>query len=605
MITWTQQSLPTTSWVLYDNSGAQSPTGRLLFGAYLGSSEHVLTSDDYGATLVQRAVPAGVYGPDSILAKGGVIVAIAGSAAGDNYALYSTDDGNTWATARSDFATVSFLLHDGAQFIALASGAFQYRSSDGIAWTNNPPLTAGILQAGVASGGTTLIADGSAIFRSADAGQSWMAKYSGAVYGLHIRGGTAFACGNNGLLLVSYDLGETWSTKTSGTTKALRYFAQNGDVILCSGIDGAIIRSEDAGETWAALTPWATSEIVKVQASKGAFFGCLESSNGASPRYSTDNGQTWVALPGASYVSGFLQTAEGAVALGTISDEDKYWTAEFSLLAISATGAFSLPALSVFGGQGLTVRGAFDLPAITVSATGAEDPRYVYALDYATTSSVSPTSSGLIAALALSNASAVFTTEVDALVAATAISSALAASVLASQTIAGATAISLVWLDVAQHETTPADVWAMNTETGGFTRYEGFDFNSYAKIGGAYFGCKEDGIYQLDGQTDVGAPIRSMVSFGKQDFGSSALKRITNAYVGVSGEGRLFLKVMGEGQEYTYAARSYDEALQVQRFDTGKGLRVNWLEFELYNADGEDFELASVEFAVVPTSRRI
>ena len=43
----------------------------------------------------------------------------------------------------------------------------------------------------------------------------------------------------------------------------------------------------------------------------------------------------------------------------------------------------------------------------------------------------------------------------------------------------------------------------------------------------------------------------------------------------------------------------------MQRIDTGKGLRANWLEFELYNADGEDFELASVEFAAVPLSRRI
>ncbi len=154
----------------------------------------------------------------------------------------------------------------------------------------------------------------------------------------------------------------------------------------------------------------------------------------------------------------------------------------------------------------------------------------------------------------------------------------------------------------------PADdveTWVMNTETGGFTRYEGFNFNSYAKIGDSYYGCAEDGIYQLDGDTDNGEPIRAMVSFGKQNFGTSALKRITNAYIGVSGQGRMFLKVLAEGQEYTYAARSYDENLQVQRIDTGKGLRVNWLEFELYNADGEDFELASVEFAAVPLSRRI
>ena len=149
------------------------------------------------------------------------------------------------------------------------------------------------------------------------------------------------------------------------------------------------------------------------------------------------------------------------------------------------------------------------------------------------------------------------------------------------------------------------DTWVVNAESMGSTRYEGFDFNSYAKIGDSYFGCRADGIYQLDGDTDAGDPIRAMVSFGKQDFGTSMLKRITNAYIGVSSEGRMFLRIIAEGQDYTYAARSADENLQVQRIDTGKGLRANYLEFELYNEDGNDFELASVEFAVLPMSRRI
>lgn len=147
---------------------------------------------------------------------------------------------------------------------------------------------------------------------------------------------------------------------------------------------------------------------------------------------------------------------------------------------------------------------------------------------------------------------------------------------------------------------------AISLEGGGTTRYEGFDFNSYAKIGAGYFGCRPDGIYQLDGDTDAGDPIRAMVRFGKQAFGTSALKRITHAYVGVSGRGRLVLKVIAEGEEYLYVARSYDEELRVQRFDLGKGLRANWLAFELHSPDGEDFDdMASVEFAVVPLNRRI
>lgn len=149
------------------------------------------------------------------------------------------------------------------------------------------------------------------------------------------------------------------------------------------------------------------------------------------------------------------------------------------------------------------------------------------------------------------------------------------------------------------------DVWVTNLNTSGSTRYEGFEFNSFAKIGRDYYGCRADGVYLLDGPSDAGAAIRAMVDFGKQDFGTSLRKRITHAYAGVSGEGKLFLKITADGQDYTYAARGSSDRLQQQRFDTGKGLCVSWLDLELYNADGEDFELASVEFVILPTSRRV
>lgn len=147
--------------------------------------------------------------------------------------------------------------------------------------------------------------------------------------------------------------------------------------------------------------------------------------------------------------------------------------------------------------------------------------------------------------------------------------------------------------------------WALNVENGGSTRYENYDFNSFASLNGAYYGCKADGVYLLEGDTDSGNAIQAMLSFGKQDFGTSAFKHISNAYIGVSSTGKLVLRVIAEGESYDYVARASDERLRTQRFDTGRGLRVNQLEFELYNQDGDNFELASVEFAVLPVKRRI
>lgn len=147
--------------------------------------------------------------------------------------------------------------------------------------------------------------------------------------------------------------------------------------------------------------------------------------------------------------------------------------------------------------------------------------------------------------------------------------------------------------------------WVVNLEGGGSTRYESYPYNSFAKIGDSYYGCKADGIYQLDGDTDNGDPIQAMVGFGKQDFGTTALKRVTNLYLGTSSTGKLYVKVLVDDDEYLYAARDSSEDMRVQRVDVGRGLRASYLEFELYNADGDDFELASVEFVAVPLTRRI
>ena len=183
--------------------------------------------------------------------------------------------------------------------------------------------------------------------------------------------------------------------------------------------------------------------------------------------------------------------------------------------------------------------------------------------------------------------------------------------VQAQDTLAAAMDAVALLMSVAQANTlTPLDErraegWVVQAENAGSTRYEGYAFNSFAKIGGRYYGCREDGVYLLEGDDDTGAPISAMVSFGKTDFGTTALKRVSNAYIGASSTGKLYLRTIVDGAEYTYVARDSDESMQIQRIDLGKGLRANWFEFEMYNADGDNFELASVEFVALPTNRRI
>lgn len=148
------------------------------------------------------------------------------------------------------------------------------------------------------------------------------------------------------------------------------------------------------------------------------------------------------------------------------------------------------------------------------------------------------------------------------------------------------------------------NVWVVS-EKGQSSRYEGYEFNSFSKLGSRYYGMKADGLYLLEGEDDDGTPIKASIGLGMMDFGTSALKRIANCYIGLSSSGTAYLKVIANDEEYIYAVRRDDPYMATQRVDIGKGIRANYMTFELYNSDGCDFELSSVDFAAVALDRRI
>lgn len=150
-------------------------------------------------------------------------------------------------------------------------------------------------------------------------------------------------------------------------------------------------------------------------------------------------------------------------------------------------------------------------------------------------------------------------------------------------------------------------VWVVNAESGGSSRYEQYEFNSFAKIDGKYYGARADGIYLLEGDTDAGAPINASINFGRKNFGGTAtqLMRLENCYLGMSSTGRMVLRVTADGKTFDYVARRASADMATQRVDIGRGLRANFFEFELYNQNGDDFDLNSIEFAAVVLSRRI
>jgi hypothetical protein len=99
------------------------------------------------------------------------------------------------------------------------------------------------------------------------------------------------------------------------------------------------------------------------------------------------------------------------------------------------------------------------------------------------------------------------------------------------------------------------ETWVVNMDTKASTRYEQFDFNSFAFVDGHYFGAQQDGVYLLEGDDDHGDPIRASINFGLQNFGTSLMKHVPDVYVGVASDGRLVLKVKSDAETYFYTQR--------------------------------------------------
>ena len=144
--------------------------------------------------------------------------------------------------------------------------------------------------------------------------------------------------------------------------------------------------------------------------------------------------------------------------------------------------------------------------------------------------------------------------------------------------------------------------WCVNLDNKAATTVSDWDFASTSRG----YGTKADGIYQLDG---TGKVLWS-IGLGKQNFGAEQLKRMPAVYAGMASECPMELTVdyaddRGDRQAYVFETRDYGTELQIQRFDTGKGMLSNWFDLTLSNIDGSDFTLASVSFAATASTRRI
>lgn len=145
--------------------------------------------------------------------------------------------------------------------------------------------------------------------------------------------------------------------------------------------------------------------------------------------------------------------------------------------------------------------------------------------------------------------------------------------------------------------------WAINTRTGATTEYTNYRFNSFAQMGHKYLGASDNGLYELNGDTDNSTDIIAHIKSGFAQFAGSRFTLFKAAYLGMRGTGNFVLKlVSGDGSTYTYNLVGSD--MKTAKVQLGKGLRARYFAFELIST-GQDFDLESVEFIPLVADRRV
>lgn len=154
---------------------------------------------------------------------------------------------------------------------------------------------------------------------------------------------------------------------------------------------------------------------------------------------------------------------------------------------------------------------------------------------------------------------------------------------------------------------TGAPAISMDTEVQALTTYSAFDYNSMTDFAGRAIAASNEGLFELTGDTDNGAPIAAQVSFGITDFGSSFMKGLERMYVGLQSTTPMNVEVKLEDKtayQYVLDARP-DERMDTQRVKTGKALEARYWQFTLRNQNGGDFRLDVVDVQSRQMTRRL
>lgn len=147
----------------------------------------------------------------------------------------------------------------------------------------------------------------------------------------------------------------------------------------------------------------------------------------------------------------------------------------------------------------------------------------------------------------------------------------------------------------------------MNTTNNAVTEYTGHRFNSFAQIGGVYYGAGPDGFIKLDGNDDAGTNINWKARTGQVDDKQIGLKRLPEVVMGLRASGPIRVRVYPDDNRfYDYMLPNVKtDTIRQHRVKPGKGMTGRYFMVELQGVANAAIELDSLQINMTPTTRRI
>lgn len=142
--------------------------------------------------------------------------------------------------------------------------------------------------------------------------------------------------------------------------------------------------------------------------------------------------------------------------------------------------------------------------------------------------------------------------------------------------------------------------YATNLLTGAVTRFDGWDFHSFATVGSGTYAADERGVYRITNATD---PISAAIEFGSIGAGLGNGKRLEAVYLGLSTDGAVYVRVQGDdGREQSYRAVDRGGMLRAK---TAKGVKARHWTTRLEIVDATELELDRIEWLMPISARRV